>query len=205
MNGTETITLAVGPKTYRVRFVGPADVPRAGRFRIEGEGEAEDICVRLDLEFLWAADAAMDEAGVTEQVMRTVGIKCVEAYLGGKLEKAEDGVLSVTRFIGRRYPDYTSVERFIGSLYDTPGRLVKMCRDDVLRILLAAAGEEERKSGLSVWDILASPAKRRFYSTELLHDAIVFWEGRGLLETVGESARLRDDRIDRVRSMLGGQ
>jgi len=207
MNGTETVTLKAGGKAYQVQFLGAADLPpRAGEFRIrpQGEGEAQQVQVKLDLEFLWSADAAMNETEVLEQIMRSVGLKCIEAYLAGKLGKDKDGTLSTREFIGRRYPDYTSVERFIGSLYDAPGRLTKMCREDVLKILFAAAEDEKQKAGLSVWGILTSSAKRRFYNADLIHDAIMFWESRGLVETVAEKARIRDDSVEQVRSLIGG-
>jgi len=213
MNGRDTVTLEVGGKRYRVRLVGAgaaADLPPfVGAFEVapaEG-GESRRVRVALGLDFLWAADAAMDADEAADRIMRSVGLLCVRAHLAGNLEPDREGVLQIRDFIGSRYPDYTSVERFVGSLYDPPGRIERLCREDLLRCLLAHADEkwsDEQPTGpgLTVPGFLAWPEKRRFYSAESVRDAVLEWETEGLVETLSDRFRLRPDRLDEARSLM---
>lgn len=214
MNGRDTVTLKAGGAEHRVRFLGAgaaAGLPAfVGAYDVEpGEGgEAREVRIGLGLNFLWSADAAIDADETAERIMRTVGLLCVEAHLGGKLEADKEGVLQIRDFIGTRYPDYTSVERFVGSLYDPPGRIERMCREDFLRCLAAHADEKKSESeptgpGLTVLGFLAWPLKRRFYAPESVRDAILAWERDGLVETVADRARLRPDRLDDAKALLG--
>jgi hypothetical protein len=96
---------------------------------------------------------------------------------------------------------------FVASMYDPPGRIERMCREDVLRCLAAHAEQKRSASdpagpGVTVVGCLAWPGKRRFYSEENVRDALLAWESEGLIETVGERARLRPDRLDDVQAML---
>jgi len=146
-----------------------------------------------------------DDAAI--RIDRAVGLLCVRAHLAGNLEPDREGVLQIRDFIGSRYPDYTSVERFVGSLYDPPGRIERLCREDLLRRLLAHAdekGSDEQPTGpgLTVPGFLAWPEKRRFYSAETVRDAVLAWESEGLVETLADRFRLRPDRVDEARSLM---
>lgn len=215
MNGRDTVTL--GPEGERrcVRFLGAgpaADLPPfTGAYEVrplEGN-EAARVRVGMDgLQFLWAADAALDAGDAAERIMRTVGLLCVEAHLAGTLQPDVEGTLQVRDFIGARYPDYTSVERFVGSLHDPPGRIERLAREDVLRCLATHAEEKGTEDapagpGLTVGGIRAWPGKRRFHSDEDLRDAILGWEGEGLVEWSDDRVRLRPDRLEEVRAILG--
>ena len=213
MNGRDTVTLEVGGARRRVRFLGAgggADLPPfVGEYEVEQApaGEVRRVRVGLGVNFLWSADAAIDADELAERIMRTVGLLCIEAHLGGNLEPDKEGVLQIRDLFAERYPDYTSVERFIGSLYDPPGRIERMCREDLLRCLAAHAAEKRSDSepagpGLTVPGFLAWPGKRRFYTAESVRDAILAWESNGLVETVADRARLRPDRLDDAKSML---
>jgi len=213
MNGRDTVTLGAGGAEHRVRFLGAgaaADLaPFVGAYEMESPGAApRQIRVALGLNFLWSADAALDADEMADRIMRTVGLLCVEKYLAGGLKPDKQGVLRVREFIGTRYPDYTSVERFVASLYDPPGRIGRMCREDLLKCLLAHAQEKRSDAaptgpGLTFLGFLAWPRKRRFYSEEDVRDAIVGWESEGLIETVGDRARLKPDRLDDAQTLLG--
>jgi hypothetical protein len=197
MNGRDTVTLETAGKTQRVRFLGAAaDLdPFVGAFEVaaEGAGQTRELRVAMaGLKFLWTADAALDADRAAERIMRSVGLLCVEAHLAGRLPPDKSGVLQVRDFIGTRFPDYTSVERFVGSLYESPGRIQRLCREDVLKCLAAHADEKKTDAdptgpGLTVRDILAWPGKRRFYSEEEIRDALLAHESGGLVER-------RDDR-----------
>jgi len=213
MNGRDTVTLEAGGGRYRVRFLGAgasADLPPfVGAFEVTlaDGGEARNLRVALGLAFLWAADAAQNADEVADRIMRTVGLLCVRAHLAGRLETDADGVLQVRDFIGSRYPDYTSVERFVASLYDPPGRIERLCREDLLRRLSAHAEEKGSKDeptgpGLTVLGFLAWPQKRRFYAAESARDAVLAWETEGLVETLADRFRLRPDRVDDARALL---
>jgi len=214
MNGRDTVTLDVGGARHRARFHGAgaaADLPPfVGAFAVApaGGGEERALRVALGLSFLWSADAAMDADEAADRIMRTVGLLCVRAHLAGDLEPDKEGVLQIRDFIGRRYPDYTSVERFVGSLYDPPGRIERLCREDLLRCLAAhaeAKGSDEQPTGpgLTVGGFLAWPEKRRFYAAESVRDAVLTWETEGLVETLGDRFRLRPDRVDDAKALLG--
>jgi len=199
MNGRDTVTLVAAGKEHKVRFLGAgaaADLdPFVGAFEVaaEGAGEVRQLRVAMEgLKFLWTADAALDADRAAERIMRSVGLLLVEAYLAGRLPPDKSGVLQVRDFIGTRYPDYTSVERFVGSLYESPGRIQRLAREDVLKALAAHAGEKKTEAdptgpGLTVRDLLAWPGKRRFYSEEEVRDALLAHESDGLVER-------RDDR-----------
>jgi len=213
MNGRDTVTLEVGGSRHRVRFGGAgaaADLPPfVGAFRITPAdgGEGRGLRVALGLAFLWAADAAQDADEAADRIMRTVGLLCIRAHLAGRLDPDSGGVLQVRDFIGKRYPDYTSVERFVGSLYDPPGRIQRFCREDLLRCLAAHAEEKASEDeptgpGLTVAGFLAWPEKRRFYSAESVRDAVLEWETEGLVETLADRFRLRPDRLDDARALL---
>lgn len=215
MNGRDTVMLEAGGARHRVRFLGAgaaADLPPfVGAFEVapaEGQGKGRDIRVALGLDFLWAADADQDADEAAERIMRTVGLLCIEAHLKGNLPAGKDGALSIRDFIGSRYPDYTSVERFVGSLDDSPGRIERLCREDLLRCLVAhaeakASEKEPTGPGLTVLSFQAWPEKRRFYDAETVRDAVVGWETEGLVETVDDRARIRPDRLDDARALLG--
>jgi len=213
MNGRDAVSLDVGGNRYHVQLVGAgpaADLPPfVGAYRVTPDGgEAREVRVALGLDFLWTADAALDADEAADRIMRTVGLLCVRAYLGGGLEPGKDGVLQVRDFIGDRYPDYTSVERFVGSLYDPPGRIERLCREDLLRCLVAHAGDKGSETepagpGLTAAAFLAWPGKRRFYSAESVRDAILAWEADGFAETVDDRVRLRPDRLDNAKALLG--
>ena len=213
MNGHETVTLEVGGSRHRVRFLGAgaaADLPPfVGAFAVAPAdgGEGRDLPVALGLSFLWSADAAQDADEAADRIMRTVGLLCVRAHLAGDLGPDKEGVLQVRDFIGRRYPDYTSVERFVGSLYDPPGRIQRLCREDLLACLAAhaeakASDEQPTGSGLTVLGFLAWPEKRRFYAAESVRDAVLEWETEGLVETLSDRFRLRPDRADDAKALL---
>ncbi len=197
MNGRDTVTLETAGKTQRVRFLGAAaDLdPFVGAFEVaaEGAGQTRELRVAMaGLKFLWTADAALDADRAAERIMRSVGLLCVEAHLAGRLPADKSGVLQVRDFIGTRYPDYTSVERFVGSLYESPGRIQRLCREDVLKCLADHADEKKTDAdptgpGLTVLGILAWPGKRRFYSEEDVRDALLAHESDGFVER-------RDDR-----------
>ena len=214
MNGRDTVTLDVGGSGRRVRFLGAGGgaglPPFVGAYEVEDApaGPRREVRVGLGLTFLWSADAAIDADEAAERIMRTVGLLCVEAHLQGNLEPDRGGMLQIRDFIGSRYPDYTSVERFVTSLYDPPGRLERLCREDLLRCLAAHAEEkgsdaEPTGPGLTVFGFLARPEKRRFYDAETVRDAVLVWESEGLVETVSDRARLRPDRLDDARALLG--
>ncbi len=214
MNGRDTVTLEVGGVRRRVRFLGAeggAGLPSfVGAYEVEQApaGETRQVRVGLGLNFLWSADAAIDADELAERIMRTVGLLCVEAHLDGNLEPDKEGVLQIRDLLADRHPDYTSVERFVGSLYDPPGRIERMCREDLLHCLAAhAAGKrsdsEPTGPGLTVLGFLAWPGKRRFYAAENVRDAILAWESDGLVETVADLARLRPDRLDDAKTLLG--
>jgi len=214
MNGRDTVTLKAADGERRVRFVGAGGgaglPPFVGAYEIEETpgGEMREIRVGLGLNFLWSADAAIDADEAAERIMRTVGLLCVEAHLRGGLEPDKGGMLQIRDFIGEGYPDYTSVERFVGSLYDPPGRIERMCREDLLRCLASHAESKGSDSeptgpGLTVLGFLVWPQKRRFYSAETVRDAVLAWEGEGLIETLADRARLRPDRLDDARALLG--
>jgi hypothetical protein len=213
MNGRDTVTLQVAGRRFRVRFEGAgAEVdlpPFVGAFRVAPAdgGEGRGIRVALGLDFLWSADAAMDAGDAADRIMRTVGLLCVRAHLAGDLEPDKEGVLQVRDFIGRRYAEYTSVEKFVGSLYDPPGRIERFCREDLLRCLLAHAdqkGSDETPTGpgLTVSRFLAWPETRRFYASETVRDAVLEGETEGLVETESDRFRLRPDRLDDARALL---
>jgi len=214
MNGRDTVTLDAGGSRHRVRFLGAgaaADLPPfVGAFQVapaDAEGEPCDLRVALDLDFLWSADADQDADEAAERIMRTVGLLCIEAHLKGNLPAGKDGALSVRAFIGSRYPDYTSVERFVGSLYDPPGRTDRLCREDLLRCLASHAGEKGTDDalagpGLTVFAFQAWPGKQRFYDAETVRDAVLAWETEGLVETVDDRARIRPDRLADARALL---
>ncbi|MFO8014461.1 MAG: hypothetical protein R6X20_14280 [Phycisphaerae bacterium] len=213
MNGRNTVTLEVAGTRHRVRFEGAGAEaglpPFVGAFTVtpaEG-GEGRDLRVALGLDFLWSADVAMDADEAADRIMRTVGLLCVRAHLAGDLEADNDGTLQVRDFIGDGYPDYTSVEKFVGSLYDPPGRIERFCREDLLRCLSAHADEkgsedEPTGPGLTVARFLAWPEKRRFYASETVRDAVLEWETEGLVETLADRFRLRPDRLDDARALL---
>jgi len=214
MNGRDTVTLEVAGSRRRVRFLGAGGgaglPPFVGAYEVEETpaGPMREVRVGLGVNFLWSADAAIDADEAAERIMRTVGLLCVEAHLRGNLDPDKAGMLQIRGFIGERYPDYTSVERFVGSLYDPPGRIERMCREDLLRCLAAHAEQKGSASeptgpGLTVFGFLAWPAKRRFYSPENVRDAVLAWESEGLIETVADRARLRSDRLDDARALLG--
>jgi len=213
MNGRDTVTLDVGGSRHCVRFVGAgaaADLPPfVGAFTIAPAdgGEERPVRVALGLDFLWSADAAIDADEAADRIMRTVGLLCVRAHLADSLKPGTDGILQVRDFIGSRYPDYTSVERFVDSLYDSPGRIQRLCREDLLRCLSAHAREkgsddEPAGPGLTVTGFLAWPEKRRFYAAETVRDAVLEWETEGLVETLADRFRLRPDRLDDARALL---
>lgn len=215
MNGRDTVTLSVGGEPRRVRFLGAGAVadlpPLTGAFEMTAPGERGDASeVRVAMEglgFLWSADSALDAEDVAERIMRTVGLLCVEAHLSGDLEPDSDGRLQVRDFIGDRYPDYTSAERFIGTLYDSPGKTERWVREDVLRCLAAHADEKATDEhptgpGLTVQGFLAWPAKRRFYSAESVRDALLAWESEGLVARDDDHYRLKRDRLDDARALL---
>jgi len=199
MNARDTITIQAADKTYRVRFLGAgaaADLdPFVGAFEVaaEGAGEVRQLRVAMEgLKFLWTADAALDADRAAERIMRSVGLLAVEAHLAGRLAPDPSGTLQVRTLIGARYPDYTSVERFVGSLYDSPGRIQRLVREDVLECLADHADEKKTETdptgpGLTILRILAWPGKRRFYSEEEIRDALLAHESDGLVER-------RDDR-----------
>ena len=199
MNARDTVTLDAAGKEHKVRFLGAgaaADLdPFVGAFEVapQGAGEVRRLRVAMEgLKFLWTADAALDADRAAEHIMRSVGLLCVEAHLAGRLPPDKSGVLQVRDFIGARFPDYTSVERFVGSLYEPPGRIQRLCREDVLKCLAAHADEKKTDAdptgpGLTVRNILAWPGKRRFYSEEEVRDALLAHESDGLVER-------RDDR-----------
>jgi len=215
MNGSDTVTLKAGGTLHRVRFLGAGAgaglPPFVGAYEVsppEGGAGPREIRVALGLNFLWGADAAIDADASAERIMRTIGLLCVEAHLSGALKPDKQGVLKVRDFIGTRYPDYTSIEMFVTSLYDPAGRTARMCREDVLRCLLAHAREkrpdaEPTGPGLTLLGILAWPGKRRFYSDEHVRDALLAWETDGLTERVGERVRLRPDRLDDAHALVG--
>ncbi len=213
MNGRDTVTLDVGGTSYRVRFLGAgaaADLPPlAGAFEVSGPQETRRVEVGMEgLSFLWSADAARDADEIAEKIMRTVGLLCVEAHLAGDLGPDSDGRLQVRDFIGDRYPDYTSAERFVGTLYDSPGKIERWVRRDVLECLLAhaeAKGPSEHPTGpgLTVFEFLAWSEKRRFYTQESVRDALLAWESEGLVEREDDRYRLRPDRLEDARSLLG--
>jgi len=147
------------------------------------------------LKFLWSADAALDADQAAERIMRSVGLLAVESYLAGHLAPDKSGVLQVRDFIGSRYPDYTSVERFVGSLYESPGRIQRLCREDVLQALAAHAAEKKTEAdptgpGLTVPGILAWPGKRRFYADENVRDALLAHESDDLVHRTDDRYRL---------------
>ncbi|MGB6918052.1 MAG: hypothetical protein WBF96_05930 [Phycisphaerae bacterium] len=199
MNARDTVTLDAGGKPVTVRFLGAGAAagldPFVGAFEVAPEGAGPPHTFRVAMEglkFLWAADAALDADQAAERIMRSVGLLSVEAHLAGRLRPDKSGVLQVRDFIGARYPDYTSVERFVGSLCESPGRIQRLCREDVLACLAAHAAEEKTEAdptgpGLTVSGILAWPGKRRFYSEEEIRDALLAHESDGLVER-------RDDR-----------
>jgi hypothetical protein len=201
MNARDTVTIQAADKTYRVRFLGAgaaaaADLdPFVGVFEAasEGAGEVRQLRVAMEgLKFLWTADAALDADRAAERIMRSVGLLAVEAHLAGRLAPDPSGTLQVRTLIGARYPDYTSVERFVGSLYEPPGRIQRLAREDVLKCLADHADEKKTEAdptgpGLTVLRILAWPGKRRFYSEEEIRDALLAHESDGLVER-------RDDR-----------
>jgi len=214
MNGRDTVAVKAGGKAWRVRFSGAGRAaglpPFVGAYEVtpaEG-GEGRTLRVALaGMNFLWAADAALDADEIAERIMRTVGLLCVEAHLAGNLKADKAGDLQVMEFIGKRYPDYTSAERFIGDLYDPPGRLQRLAREDVLRCLASHAEAKKSEAeptgpGLTVFGILAWPEKRRFYSEEDVRDALLAWETEGLVERVDERYRLCPDRLDDVHAVL---
>jgi len=214
MNGRDTVTLEVAGRRHRVRFLGAgagADLPPfVGAFEVTPAdgGEASEVRVALGLAFLWAADAAQNADEAADRIMRTVGLLCIRAHLAGRLALDADGVLQFRDFIGRRYPDYTSVERFVASLYDPPGRIERLCREDLLRRLAAHAEEKGSKDeptgpGLTMLGFLAWPEKRRFYAAETVRDAVLAWETEGLVETLADRFRLRPDRLDDAKALLG--
>jgi len=202
MNGRDTVTLDVAGKPATVRFLGAGAAagldPFVGAFEVasEGRGQTRELRVALEgLKFLWDADAALDADQAAERIMRTVGLLCVESHLAGRLAPDKAGTLQVRDFIDSRYPDYTSVERFVGSLYDPPGRIQRLCREDVLKALAAHAAEKKTEAdptgpGLTVRDILAWPGKRRFYSEEEIRDALLAHESDGLVERTDDRYRL---------------
>ncbi|HUU11215.1 MAG TPA: hypothetical protein VM431_11855 [Phycisphaerae bacterium] len=214
MNGRDTVLLKGGGAPYRVRFLGAGAgaglAPFVGAFDVEGmpAGERREVRVALGLNFLWSADAAIDADESAERIMRTVGLLCVEAHLAGRLEPGRDGTLQIRDFIGTRYPDYTSVEMFVASLSEPTGRTDRMCREDLLRCLAEHAQQKRSQAdptgpGLTVAGFLAWPGKRRFYADESVRDAILAWEGEDLVETIADRARIRSDRLDEVRGLLG--
>jgi hypothetical protein len=214
MNGRDTVTLAVGGASQRARFLGAgsaADLPPfVGAYEVApaGGGEGRQVRIGVGLNFLWAADAAIDADEIADRIMRTVGLLCLEAHLAGRLKADQQGVLQVRDFIGSRYPEYTSAEMFVASLYDSPGRIERLCREDVLRCLADHADAKKAEGqptgpGLTVFGILAWPGKRRFYSEESVRDALLGWESQGLVAWTGDRVRIRPDRLDDVRSLLG--
>jgi len=202
MNARDTITLDTGGKPVTVRFLGAGAAagldPFVGAFEAASEGEGAPRKIRVALEglkFLWAADAALDADQAAERIMRSVGLLSVEAHLAGRLRPDKSGVLQVRDFIGTRYPDYTSVERFVGSLYESPGRIQRLAREDVLQCLAAHAAEKKTAAdptgpGLTVPGILAWPGKRRFYFDENVRDALLAHESDGLVERTDDRYRL---------------
>jgi hypothetical protein len=213
MNGRDTVTLHVAGARHRVHFHGAgaaADLPPfVGAFTVTPAdgGEGRDVRVALGLDFLWSADAAMDADEAADRIMRTVGLLCVRAHLAGDLEPDKDGVLQVRDFIGAGYPDYTSVERFVGSLYDPPGRIERFCREDLLRCLAAHVDEKGSEDaptgpGMTVTGFLAWPEKRRFYDAETVRDAVLEWGTDVLVETLSDRFRVRADRVDDARALL---
>jgi len=212
MNGRETVTWAIGGTVQRVRFLGAGTAagldPFVGAFAVaSGAGPEAEVRVALGLNFLWAADAALNADEAAERIMRTVGLLCVEAHLAGRLRPDKRGMLQVRDFIGPRYPDYTSVEMFVASLYDPPGKVERWCREDFLRCLVAHASEKGTAShptgpGMTVFGFLAWPLKRRFYGEDDVRDAALYWESQGLVATVGDRARIRPDRLEDGRAML---
>jgi len=214
MNGRDTVTLKAADGERRVRFLGAGGgaglPPFVGAYEVEEApgGGMQEVRIGLGLNFLWSADAAIDADEAAERIMRTVGLLCVEAHLQGKLEPDKGGMLQIRDLLVGRYPDYTSVERFVGSSYDPPGRIERMCREDLLRCLAAHAQEKGSDSeptgpGLTALGFLVWPGKRRFYSAETVRDAVLAWESDGLIETVADRARLRPDRLDDARALLG--
>jgi len=219
MNGRDTVTLKVGARRWRVRLGGveggAGGGSMTGDFCVtpfdegnEPTGPSTDLRVVADVAFLWSADLVQDAEAAADRLMRTVGLLCVEAHLAGRLAPDRGGVLKVSTFIGRRYPDYTSVERFVGSLYDPPGRLARLCREDLLGCLLEhaetqATDEAPAGPGVTVGAFLAWPGKRRFYSAEAVRDAVLALEEDGLVETVEERVRIRPDRLSEARDLAG--
>jgi len=205
MNGRDTATIQAADKTCRVRFLGAGAAaglePFVGAFDVAPEGAGVPRTLRVAMEglkFLWSADAALDADQAAERIMRSVGLLCVESHLAGRLAPDKSGTLQVRDFIGSRYPDYTSVERFVGSLYDPPGRIQRLCREDVLACLAAHAAEKKTAAdptgpGLTVSGILAWPGKRRFYADENVRDALLAHESDGLVERTDDRYRLVPD------------
>jgi len=199
MNGRDMVILEAASKGHKVRFLGAGAAagldPFVGAFEVAPQGAGEVCQLRVamaGLKFLWSADADLNADQAAERIMRTVGLLCVESHLAGHLQPDREGVLQVRDFIGARYPDYTSVERFVGSLYESPGRIQRLCREDVLKGLAANADEKKTEAeptgpGLTVPGILAWSGKRRFYSDENVRDALLAHESDGLVER-------RDDR-----------
>ncbi len=207
MNGRDSVTLEAGGAAWRVRFRGAGpDVdlpPFVGAFEVspvEG-GEGRTLRVTLGLDFLWSADAALNAGEAAEKAMRTIGVLCVEACLAGTIEPDAEGHLQVRDFIGDREPEYTSVERFIGSLYDPPGRIERMARRDVLRCLLEKA-DADPEARLQTREVLAWSGKRRFYDEETARDALAALERDGLVEQGGQGARIPPDRLNEARATL---
>ncbi len=153
MNGRDTVTMQAADKACRVRFLGAGAAagldPFVGAFEVTPEGKGTPRVLRVAMEglkFLWSADAALDADQAAERIMRSVGLLSVEAHLAGRLAPDKSGALQVRDFIGARYPDYTSVERFVGSLYESPGRIQRLCREDVLQALAAHAAEKKTEA-----------------------------------------------------------
>jgi hypothetical protein len=215
MNGRETVALKAGGAEWRVRFLGAGSVadlpPFTGAFEVAPAAGGPPRTLRVAMEglkFLWGADAAMDADEIAQRIMRAVGLLAVEAHVAGRLQADKAGALQVRDFIGTRYPDYTSVERFIGDLYDPPGKIARMAREDVLGCLADHARQKRSDAaptgpGLTVLGIQAWPGKRRFYSEEDLRDALLGWETEGVVERMDERYRIRADRLDDAQALLG--
>ncbi|HUX01066.1 MAG: hypothetical protein WBD63_02055 [Phycisphaerae bacterium] len=200
MNGRDTVTIQAAGKPVAVHFLAAAAglEPFVGAFEVAPEEAGQGRVLRVAMEglkFLWSADAALDADQAAERIMRSVGLLAVESYLAGHLAPDKSGVLQVRDFIGSRYPDYTSVERFVGSLYESPGRIQRLCREDVLQALAAHAAEKKTEAdptgpGLTVPGILAWPGKRRFYADENVRDALLAHESDDLVHRTDDRYRL---------------
>jgi len=153
----------------------------------------------------WLALAQpQDKSAATALLFAACAPHIVEWHLNRPAEvpRYQDGKISLDRWLNSLHVSWNTVEELAQSLDGGAGNYLRLCREDLLYVLIREYDENPGIRGLGRDQIASSPFRRRYYTKKIIGDVVrKLMAEKKIVEGVNARVHIDPSRADELREM----